>query len=166
MPGLFSCRTSRAGGAVPVRVLAISGNEIYVRKILGAKIPHKRGSFGIICGMNNKFRVGLRIGGSSSEIPLYCSWPFGVVEFHPDKLTFHGPFVGRLALQSEAIVEICARCSFLSRSVRIKYRNGSSVGVIDIYSFKVKTVMAAIDSWRQEDLKHRETAGDSPRTLL
>ena len=110
--------------------------------------------FGIICGMDNKFRVGLRIGGSSSEIPLYCSWPFGVVEFQPGKLTFHGPFVGRLALQSEAIVEICARCSFLSRSVRIKYRNGSSVGVIDVYSFKVKNVMASIESWRQANLKH------------
>ena len=32
----------------------------------------------------NELRVALRMGDSLSSIPLYCSWPFGVIEFYSD----------------------------------------------------------------------------------
>ena len=97
----------------------------------------------------NKLRVALRMGDSLSSIPLYCSWPFGVIEFYSDILLFHGPFVGRLAIQREEIVEISSCRSFISRYVRVKYRKKSSTGFVDIYSFKFNNLMAAISSWRR-----------------
>ena len=96
----------------------------------------------------NELRVALRMGDSLSSIPSYCSWPFGVIEFHSDILLLHGPFVGRLAIQREEIAEISSWRSFISRHVRIKYRKKSSTGFVDIYGFKFNKLMAAIASWR------------------
>ena len=97
--------------------------------------------------MNRRFRIALRVG-TSYMGSLYCSWPFGVLEFSPVSLIFNGLFVGRLVVQRGSIIDICLHRSLFSKFIRIRCRLDGKILIVDVFSFRLSKLIADIDRWR------------------